>query len=236
MAKFKRGGFKRRKLFRRKLKRTRGSIKRIDRRVKKLESGVEIKERTGTVIDDVCPGGGALHFLSGVTQGAGDDQRLGMDISITSLSFGIRIDTNENSGQFYDMVRVCIIKDKMPQGAFPAIAEIFDTAGSPPPNLINAFPNWAKRKRFKILYDRNFTVGFPLITEETSSTVVGTGYPPFKFTRHTLKMHLKSRTNGTTNSINVAESNHLYLFVCSSDNATPYPTIKFNSRIKFKDD
>lgn len=231
MARFGKRGQKRKRRFgkRRKL----GTVKKVAKRVRRIEKSIETKfwDRNETATS-ITAAGKFYGLNYGIFQGAGPNDRVGIEFVGTSLEIRMELEVPlvALTGDNFNRLRVVVGWDKMPQGAgVPVIGDLFV---QPPtsPNTLVGMRQWVTRKRFRILYDKIITIYAP----QSGGATVGFMKNYFK------KLHFKlgrkktifSSNNGLETGI---DKNLLFMFVVSDSTVASFPTLVFSSRFKYQD-
>lgn len=167
----------------------------------------------------------SITFISGTSQGdAQSGSRNGDSIKLSSVNMRGLITVGSaisaTSTVNIKTVRVILINDKVSDGAAPALSDVLDN--SVLPNVYARYNPDNMGARFKILYDKRFTVS------PTTNCIKFSCY-------RKLKHHLKY--TGSTANQSDASTGHLYVLVVSDDNAvdTNTPECEFNTCIRYID-
>lgn len=156
-----------------------------------------------------------LQLINGLTQGTGDAMRIGNEVCnnylMAKLNFIFPDTTNR--------CRVMIVWDKQPNGAPPAVADLFTYTANP----VDSFLNPDSKARFHVLKD-------VIVSGGTS------GGPATKAFNWKINLR-KKRTlyKGTTDTIGAIQSNALWL-ICQSDSGVPpNPFLNYMFRLNYLD-
>lgn len=168
---------------------------------------------------------GVLTLLNGVTDGVGNNVRIGTKIWLKSML--LRLSTFPNIGGTGDptgeMLRVMVIYDKQANGVAPTVANILNTGAWDSPN------NLAFRDRFTTLLDKTIDVQ---ANAYAGNTIVGGSVSA----RHIMKfkpLALPVVFNGTGATIASISTGSIYLLCMSAFGQDQ--GFYFNSRIRFVD-
>lgn len=105
---------------------------------------------------------GSITFINPVTQGDALNQRHGARIFNTSFILRGNLYSGANTGQ--SVATLALIYDRQPQGALPAITDIFDSVNS------KSMQNVLNRDRFYILWRREWSMEVASVTVATASS------------------------------------------------------------------
>lgn len=148
-----------------------------------------------------------------LAQGDGASQRTGNGVANKSLT--IRINASHNpAGADYMNLRVMLVKDKQPNGAFPVGGTLLQNVS------FQSGLNDSQLLRFKVLADR--TLPLSISGPMTSNIVIRKKLKDF------------TRYSGNVNSIADIQTNAYWLFLIS-DQAASGPIFTYNIRYKFSD-
>jgi len=137
-------------------KRKRPTVKSVARSVKRMQSRVELKHKDTSTSSDPTVAG-TLTLLNDIAQGLTESTRVGDEIYATSIQFRVimtagssaTVTTSANS------TRIIVFWDQQANAAAPTVTDLLDTtAGS----AIIAPYNDDYQKRFKVIYDRTFSI------------------------------------------------------------------------------
>jgi len=178
--------------------------------VKKLRRQVEGKWNDFTSSYTASASGTIdVSLLSGVSQGDTAETRDGLRVVPTSLFIRYMLTAHLSGGE--DAVRVSLIKDKFPKGAFLTLAQLYDTT---------AFLSPLKREntdRFSVMYDRVHRIS-------------GTHGPEQAYVKKYFRLSGQTTYKGTDSLIASADTNH-YFLVTHNQGGSNRPT--FNSVVRF---
>lgn len=142
--------------YRRLYRKRRNVVKRsapLARRVRKLESAMEMKSKTLIIGSTPFSTGGLDTLLNGMVIGDDIFNRNGDSILITSIQFDLIIQAqtaNDNN-----TIRILLVQDKQTNGVAQELDKILDTA-DPQSNIISPY-NLDYKHRFRILCDKVIT-------------------------------------------------------------------------------
>ncbi len=184
--------------------------------IEKLISGDRQHLITDLPLATVLTGGTFTH-MTGVAQGNDENERSGNMIQLTSVSFsGKFVGTGGNTSN----VRVVCMQDMDNQGGVPLVTEVFVTSTKAAEgDHRRADPN--KMRRFKILYDKMYTIGGATANDNFSRGI--------KFSR---KLNSKCYFTGT---LATSEGKGTVWLMILSDLAASIPLVTGTFKVTFKD-
>lgn len=164
---------------------------------------------------------GSVTLVSGVATGTDFTNRIGRKVvwkSIQLRGFWIPVDATVSN----NLCRVCLVWDSQPNGALPAITDIFQQA------LGNSMLNLNNRDRFKMVMDKQFIAAE---YAATGQAVPGTGH--IKAFR---KLNgLETIFDGTTAAIGDIQSGAMLLVTLGSQATAAAHTLTAAVRMRFCD-
>lgn len=198
--------------------------KKNDKRVDKLERKVngitrtmnaELKYRDEPLGIASIANTGSFVLLNNLFQGDSATTRTGNSVVARTLEMRINIRQNPLSTSDAQGLRVILMWDKQANGSLPALNTILQSTDYLSP------VNDSYRKRYKIIYDKNFVVndGGPLIVQTKKVKKLG---------------NTVSRYNGNSGGIADIITNSLLMYLISSD-ASNGPTINYSFRLRYTD-
>lgn len=217
-------------------------IKNLKHSVAKIQKGIEVKY-DDTYINASPVSAGVLTLLNGLSLGTTDDTRVGNSIRMTSLNLRWYATSNALKINVPSHFRMILLIDRASNGAAPNLSDIIDS-NSAAPNLLFGY-NPDNLKRFKILYDRYFTirpnvlsvsgdaggalpVAVTTTTAQTLPEITGPHNLNIKLNNH---VQFNSFNTGTISDINTGS-----LYLCLyTDYTTNAPLFIGNARMRFKD-
>lgn len=193
-----------------------------------------------------CVNGGTGYYIPLANQwqvinipnniGAGTDiyQRDGRQITLKSIL--LRMTLNNEAGYAYPLggptyysyqrkpqtVRLLLIYDRYTNGTLPTGADIFQTAqdnGGSNIAPIEQTMNLKNRYRFKVLWDKNFTLGNTtsnLSTVNTNGVFAGGGPSTICVKKYIKLKNRRTTYGGTTNAIASLNEGGLFLLACTN--------------------
>ncbi len=174
----------------------------------------ELKSHDVANQDTITDGAGKILNLSNIVQGLDSVNRIGRSIKVKEFSFNAVL--TQNSSATNTQVRIIIIADQQQEGSNdPSWLEVCVAVA--PTSLLNVT---STRKRFKILYDRLFTLSIANVT-----------MIPFRFKK---KMSHVIQYTGTTAADASNGKGSLYLMAISNE-VTNDPTLDISTRILYLD-
>lgn len=147
---------------------------------------------------------GSLQLLNGMQQGAGIGNRVGAQILMRSIQFQGFSEAKITTGTEHQE-RVLIVYDRQANGAAPTFAQVLSATNAYAPR------NLENRKRFKILYDRTFTVGNRTVASHAD---FGTVHRFYRKLRHPVEFN-----SGNAGTIADISSGSIYLLAYGSNAA-----------------
>lgn len=204
------------------------TVKSVAKSVKKLQKNQELKHvdiTCGGVINDLL---GTIVLLNPLSQGTTDTTRIANDVHNTSIQFRGCITSDSviaDGSQSSCIVRVLVFWDRQANGATVSMSDVFDQ--SVVTEEWFAPYNMDYQKRFKILYDKTFTVNpnYGLATVQQGYKV------PFRFK---IPLGRETKYDGNAGTVADIETNALYMYYIS-DNAPPDCTLAGYTRLIYKD-
>lgn len=163
----------------------------------------------------------SITFISGLSQGDGQSgHRNGDSVKLSSVNVRGMVVVPTGTTQPPRICRIILVNDKVSDGNPPALSDLLDNT-----TLSNVYARYNPDNmgaRFKILYDKRIVV---------SATNNAVKFGCYRKLRHHLKY------TGSTANNSDASIGHLYVIVCSDDNApdTNDPSIEFNTCIRYVD-
>jgi len=230
---FKRRG--RRKFFKRRgsFKRRRFSGRKLHKRIRRIERGIETKHNDIGGVNQSISGAGTVFSLGYPTRGTDDHNRVAAEIKLLSLDLRMEFQTPGAAltGDNYNKFRVILGRTKHPAGVgLPSVVEILDT-GAAGATAMTAPRQWTERKHFRILMDKVFT---------TYNVQDNTGASLGWTIALTKKKHFKIRkimqyNNSNTGNATDVETNLHWLLVISDSTAPTHPLFNFYAHWTFND-
>jgi len=165
-------------------------------------------------------------LINGVATGTDFTQRIGRKINCCSVQLRGAIHvTNDGAQSNLDsmMCRIMIVEDSQSNGSAPAITDILTATGDP-----TAFNNLNNRERFKVHYDKMFTIppyNTNIATQNTNALPTINMYK---------KIWIPVIFEGTAASIGSIASGSLWL-VTLSDNSGDQWRLSASVRVRFYD-
>lgn len=187
-------------------------LQKVQKSIKKLIPKPERKYNDqadnppGTIVTTT----GSVTHLSPLLHGTTDTTRIGDRVTYRSLLFRMFVTPNSTAGINY--LRAVIVRDKQANASAPTMAQVFQTA-----SIVLSPLNDDFSERFKVLYDRLFTVD----TDATGAQVEKI-YRKFKFVTE------------YDDTAAIPNTNSVYLLLLS-DQATNGPSVAFWSRLRYTD-
>lgn len=190
--------------------------------------------------DNVTTGSSTFFVLNGIQTGGSFYQRNGRQIKMRSIAFKYTIEPLSFPAPL-DQLRVAIVFDRQPNGALPALSDIFqdcDSAGATKTDP-ESWLNLNNRERFRIIHHHYAQV--PQVNSATSQQAVASTDVNQSLTVNQFRYLPKEcqlvtyKSDG--NGISDIATGVLYL-IAESANATTASatwTLRFNYRIRFYD-
>ncbi len=163
--------------------------------------------------------GGDIFLLNGVVQGAADEDRIGNQQLNLSLGVNFIITNNLAAGAPNNVTRMALMWDMQPQGALPAVADIWTHVGSS--SVVVGHRIIPHALRFKTLWTRT-----------VMTTVNGSGVQKrFKMFK---TFRVKTRYSAGGSGIGNIQSGALLLVVAAEQaTAGDRPSLLFASRVRY---
>lgn len=195
----------------------RREIRNVKRSIKKIQRNVEVKY-VDTSVNAVISGNATLALLNGLQTGDTDNTRSGNMVQATSISLRgwvQRTGTTGTSGAF----RLLLFWDQQANQTAPTSDDVITT-----PHLYSQY-NRDNQKRFKILYDKVFTI-HPQYTSQLM-------FHPLIIKRK-LSRQVKY-DDGNVGDITDITTNSLYYMLITDSAAVGDFTHRWSARFNFKD-
>lgn len=224
-------------------------IKSVKRSIKKLQSHEDLKwldwssPFTGGAAASVAiPNTGLLVLLNGTTIGDGPiGVRQGDHIAMTSIRWNLHFLTGTTSASVPTEIRMIVFIDKQSNAGLPFIyraggsAGLLDATtfiGATTISGIHAPYNHPAMRRYKIIYDKHWTMTSP--TANSAATAMIPGSRQVKRTKKLNKMVRYTDADPGTGDQTDIISGALYVVFLSSD-PTPLVNVFGNFRLFYKD-
>lgn len=187
-------------------------VKRIVK--KQLAREIEIKRVDG--ISNLSPlmGVAAIHLFNGIALGNDDFQRIGNQVTNKYIKCKGDVTFPDSTNK----VRVLLLQDKQPNGAFPTIGDLFTFTTQP----IVSFLTPDSKARFNVLRDKVYSGGSQGPTSRPLDW-----YVPLKNTRTVY--------SAAGDSIVAIRTNAYYLVAISDSTVVPNPVVNLACRIAYTD-
>ncbi len=99
---------------------------------------------------------GAVALISAIPQGDGESERIGRKATITNIMFKGHLELGTVATEVCaNRVRICIVVDHSTNGVAFVASDVFNTAGT---GDIDAYRDLSLVGRFRVLYDKTFTI------------------------------------------------------------------------------
>jgi len=195
------------------------TLKKVNQKVKKMQSDVELKY-TDTQFGVNVTTAGQLFLLNGIPRGDSQAGRIGSQVHNTSIQGRFRIRTNIANITAPTTLRMIIFWDRQANGLIPQIGS--DPFATSDPALLDirivqavSYAPFQRETsdRFRVLYDKLFTINPPMQREVTPAT--GLIASTFLYeTNGKVKIPLSRTTKYDTAGNLVADINTNSLYVC----------------------
>lgn len=159
--------------------------------------------------------GGSMTLLNGMTQGDTASSREGNSIRMKSLD--LRFYLTNNSTAVNTNTRVMLVHDKQPNGSTALVTDVLAT------NNVVSPRNLDNRKRFKVIYDRTFSL-----------STAGPSNLNSAFYKKDFNQHVAFYNASNAGTIADISTGALFLLLLS-DQAVNAPTINYYFRLRFID-
>lgn len=169
---------------------------------------------------------GEVTLLNGVATGTDFTNRIGRRVNCVSVQVNGWIGDGGNAVNEVDstMCRIMLVEDFQTNGVQATITDILSNADP------TAFMNLNNRERFKVHFDKKFTVP-PFNSNTTASDGLFCPVPTIKFFK---KINVPVVFEGTAATIGSISSGALYLVVLGSQAATSLQ-LNWSARVRFVD-
>lgn len=156
-------------------------------------------------------------LLNGMTVGSSIDQRVGREVTLRSIQFQYVV--RANTAGVDQQVRVALVYDRQTNGAAPAFNDVFDYSN------VTAARKLENRKRFRILYDRTYTLN---AIGEPGAQVARRFYRRLR--------HPVTFNSGSTGLVADITTGSFYLLFLSTQAAgTNAALLDYNTRVRYTD-
>jgi hypothetical protein len=185
---------------------------------------LKVIENASAAINPVLAAGNVVAYNL-VAQGTDFTNRIGRQIMNKSILFRASVQNNQANDTPGDIVRIMLIYDDQPNSAVavPAVTDILTTAD------IFSGINLNNRDRFKVLYDKRFTL--PSGVYSAGTLTVGSPVP--KYVEKFIKLNHPTIFSGTGGTIASIGSGSLLMLNLSTQNTAT--TLTHYARVRFTD-
>lgn len=241
MARFRRRGFKRRRLGygRRKFRRTRFIRRRFRRNLTRVGIGRPERKFVDTPVNE----GSVANFatsvtpilLTGIAEGSDNNERIGRRVLLTNLQIRLKF---ESTGSFiltpkgYSVLRLLIVRDSQFTGSnVPTLGDVLGTTWI---NSIYAFNDLQVQgtSRFRTMVDKIWVQYAGQFTDPT----IAIGQTPARFWKYYKKMRKQLWFNGPTDVNTDAGRNAIWMFLFEDPATTDISTlVEGGIRIRYTD-
>jgi len=195
------------------------------------------KKYVDTAITGVATTTGLVSsLLIPVSQGNGDNDRIGRHLTMTNISVHGYIYRNAEAGLFgtmetAELCRLILVYDKQANGIAVDVEDVLAVLSPATTADINAYRNMNQLDRFVVLKDKVIRMDVDLIGESTGATACGiqSDLIPFKFNK---KVALPVDWKDNSGVIANCMTGSLYMIALS---AAGYATIDLRCRVKYLD-
>lgn len=207
-------------------RKNRPNVKSLSRKVRKIQGMIELKEKDLFAVGNIItPTLVPFSIIGAIALGTGNGGRMGTDIRATSIQWRVCFNKNATAAATVPKIRMMIFWDQQCNGADPAIASVLDLTTVTVPTL--APYNSVNQKRFKILFDKLFTLtSGSAVGDELTNTIVFRG-------KRKLSRVVKYAT-GAGGSVASLNTNNLVCLLVS-DAAANSPTSDIGFRFIYQD-
>lgn len=217
-------------------KSVRHKIELVDKKVKKIQRDIELKNRAFDIgFTAIQQNWSTLVLANGLTQGVADGQRVGDRARFTSIRITGEIQ-RDSDNLVPNTVRMLVFWDSQPNGATPPLVATTESLFNIPSiaaNNINATYNLDNQKRYKVLLDKRWV--FNTGAYDTTGTI---WFP----TRHLFNFYIKLSRESiyTANNGTIADltKNSLYIAFCTDQSGaagSELPEVRYAFNIYYKD-
>lgn len=217
-------------------------ISTVNRKIKKISDMIELKRVDSFFNNNVGNDGSDVLLMNAMATGTTAATRVANQVQATSLQFRGSIEADPDSLESAT-IRVIVFWDRQPNGAAPITAStsapgdmaLLDTAVVTVPVL--APYNYSAIERYRVLYDKTFSLNPKVVQQSTIATGVTTTdqvVPVRIYFKKKIKLNRMVKYDAGVGNITDITTNSLYA-VFYSDNAANEPTLQFGARFYFKD-
>lgn len=202
------------------LGRGRGGLARRVARLEKRAKAQELKTHDISA-STTYSSTGTVSYLSGIAQGDQSINREGLKINAIKLYGRARIIGNTTSSSA-QIIRIIIFRDKDCNGALPTITGSDGLLEVASPDSLFSHET---RNRFRIMFDRTWTVG--------SDGSDGLDQKSVRINAALPRKGLTCYYSGTGSAIADADANGLFMLIIVADDGTNHPTVSSNLRLRY---
>jgi len=199
---------------------SRKNEKKIDKLERKVNGitrtmNAELKYRDEPLGTASIASTGSFVLLNNLAQGDSATTRTGNSVVARTLEMRFNIRWNAAAASTSQGLRVMLLWDRQANGSLPALNTVLQATDYLSP------VNDSFRKRYKVIYDKNFVVASvgPLIVQAKKLKKLG---------------NTVTRYNGNAGTVADVVSNSLLFYLISSDAANG-PTIQYQFRLRYTD-
>lgn len=211
-------------------------INNLDRKIKKINNNIELKHTDAYFNEVVSNDGSDLLLLNGMGEGLTVADRIGGQVTATSIQLRGQITTSEDNLSS-TRVRVIAFWDKQANGAIPitgvgttAGGELLDATIVDDPTL-SPF-NYKANDRYRVIYDKIFTLN-PHVVLETNEDITTKVVPVSLQFKKKIKLGRVTKYDEGVTGIASILTNSLFLVFYSQEGDDP--SVQVGTRLYFKD-
>jgi len=210
-------------------------IEGLEKKFKKLDKEIESKTIDKSTNAIMNSEGTSLFLLNNLAQGTTSGTRVGDEIRMTSMQIrGWIQPISSELGVHLD--RLLIVLDKQSNGAAPVLANVLKSVST---TVIDPYNKAYVPERFKILYDKTWTLNPKAVSVFNPSDGITSAYAPFTIPFKKTILLNKKADYGLSNNNNITDisSGSIYAFLLSTeaDASATNSTCIMMSRIFYRD-
>jgi len=204
---------------------------------------VDVNDDGGAPLIRVISTTDTLDLVNGIAVGANAYQRIGRSVKLHSMRFrGCILRTNSSGSTTGEFLRVLIVYDRQPNGAFPTYADIIQTIDSTGDGSAGPFdfPNLNNQERFLILREHCMQVPCSATAESSQSRAVNETiidqHQQFMFDDYIKLDNLPSNYKDTGATISSVATGAIYVVTCGTEAvASAGCSLNYVTRLKYSD-
>lgn len=214
-------------------------IELVDKKVKKLQKDVELKEYpTTSSYHDINNQMQTFYLLNDIPGGSSEFQRTGNRVRCTSLRITGEIERSENS-TVPNTVRMLVLWDSQPNGADPPLTDVNFGLFNEPANTSSMWQlatyNLDNQQRYKVLLDKRMVLNANFVRVDNKV------FPTRHLFNHYIKLSRDTIYVDSGSTIESITKNALYVVFCSDiapsfvPDPNTQPIVRYSSNLYYKD-